>query len=115
MRVRRWVPGWCLSAGDRGFGQTNIRLNLASTRRQMRVAFLVGAIFALSVAAFAQTAGQITGQVTDTSDAIVVGATVTVTNSQTNVVRTITTNSAGDYTFSAIPPGVYNVKTEMPG
>ncbi len=43
------------------------------------------------------------------------GATVTVTNSQTNVARTTTTNSAGDYTFPAIPPGVYNVKAEMPG
>lgn len=72
-------------------------------------------MFVLSVAAFAQTAGQITGQVTDTSDAIVVGATVTVTNSRTNVVRTITTNSAGDYTFPTIPPGVYNVRAEMPG
>ena len=81
----------------------------------MRVAFFVGAMFVLSVAGFAQTAGQITGQVTDSSDAIVVGATVTVTNSQTNVARTTTTNSAGDYTFPAIPPGVYNVKAEMPG
>src|SRR6202140_3220429 len=81
----------------------------------MRIAFFVGAMFVLSVTGFAQTAGQITGQVTDASDAIVVGATVTVTNSQTNVARTITTNSAGDYTFPAIPPGVYNVKAEMQG
>src|ERR1700722_7619147 len=81
----------------------------------MRIAFFVGAMFVLSVAGFAQTAGQITGQVTDASDAIVVGAIVTVTTSQTNVARTTTTNSAGDYTFPAIPPGVYNVKAEMPG
>src|SRR5579862_9773087 len=81
----------------------------------MRIAFFVGAMFVLSVAGFAQTAGQITGQVTDASDAIVVGATVTLTNSQTNVARTTTTNGAGDYTFPAIPPGVYNVKAEMPG
>ena len=81
----------------------------------MRVAFFVGAMFVLSVAGFAQTAGQITGQVTDSSDAVVLGATVTVTNSQTNVARTTTTNSAGNYTFPAIPPGVYNVKAEMPG
>src|ERR1700686_5818244 len=81
----------------------------------MRIAFFVGAMFVLSVTGFAQTAGQITGQVTDASNAIVVGATVTVTNSQTNVARTTTTNSAGDYTFPAIPPGVYNVKAEMQG
>src|ERR1700688_1533419 len=81
----------------------------------MRIAFFVGATFVLSVAGFAQTAGQITGQVTDASDATVVGAIVTVTNSQTNVARKTTTNSAGDYTFPAIPPGVYNVKAEMQG
>src|SRR5579864_7458148 len=81
----------------------------------MRIAFFAGAMFILTVAGFAQTAGQITGQVTDSSDATVVGAKLTVTNSQTNVVRTTATNSAGDYTFPAVPPGVYNVKTEMPG
>src|ERR1700693_3059192 len=81
----------------------------------MRIAFFVGAMFVLSVAGFAQTAGQITGQVTDASDAIVVGATVTVTNPQTNVARTTTTNSAGNYTFPAIPPGIYNVKAETRG
>ena len=52
----------------------------------MRIAFFVGAMIVLSVAGFAQTVGQITGQVTDPSGAIVVGAKVTVTNSQTNVV-----------------------------
>ncbi len=31
----------------------------------MRIAFFVGVMFVLSVAGFAQTAGQITGQVTD--------------------------------------------------
>jgi len=81
----------------------------------MRIAFFFGAMFVLSVAGFAQTAGQITGQVTDASDATVVGAIVTVTNPQTNVARKTTTNSAGDYTFPAIPPGVYNVKAEMQG
>src|SRR5690242_9747226 len=81
----------------------------------MRIALFVGAMFALSVAGFAQTAGQITGQVTDSSDATVVGAIVTVTNSKTNVARTTKTNTAGDYTFPAIPPGGYNVKAAMPG
>ena len=81
----------------------------------MRIAVLAGAMFVLSIAGFAQTAGQITGQVTDSSDANIVGAVVTVINSQTNVARTTTTNSAGDYTFPAVPPGVYNVKAEMQG
>jgi Carboxypeptidase regulatory-like domain/TonB dependent receptor len=81
----------------------------------MRVLYIAAAMLALSFPGFAQTGGQVTGLVTDPSGSIVVGATVTVTNSQTNVGRTTTTNSAGDYTFPALQPGVYNVRAEMPG
>src|SRR6266851_9786926 len=72
-------------------------------------------MLALSFAGFAQTVGQVTGVVTDPSGSIVVGATVTITNSQTNATRTTTTNSAGNYAFPALQPGVYNVKAEMQG
>src|SRR5258708_15887379 len=72
-------------------------------------------MLALSFAGFAQTVGQVTGVVTDPSGSIVVGATVTITNSQTNATRTTTTNNAGDYAFPALLPGVYNVKAEMQG
>jgi Carboxypeptidase regulatory-like domain len=44
-----------------------------------------------------------------------VGATVTVTNSETNVARTTTTNGTGNYTVPALQPGIYNVKAEMQG
>src|SRR6266849_3886956 len=81
----------------------------------MRVIYIVGAMLALSFATFAQTVGQVTGLVTDPSGSIVVGATVTVINSQTNVARTTSTNSAGNYAFPALQPGVYNVKAEMQG
>jgi outer membrane receptor protein involved in Fe transport len=81
----------------------------------MRVIYIVGAMLALSFPGFAQTVGQVTGAVTDPSGSIVVGATVTVVNSQTNVGRSTTTNSAGNYAFPALQPGVYNVKAEMQG
>jgi hypothetical protein len=81
----------------------------------LRLAYAVGAILALSLSGFAQTVGQITGVVTDPSGSIVVGATVTITNSQTNVSRPTTTNNAGNYAFPALQPGVYNVKAEMHG
>src|SRR4029077_5246279 len=81
----------------------------------MRVTYVVSAILVLSLAGFAQTAGQVTGLVTDPSGSVVVGATVTITNSQTNVARTTTTNSAGNYAFPALQPGVYNVKAELRG
>src|SRR5260370_25492705 len=81
----------------------------------MRVTCLVGVVLALSISSFAQTVGQVTGLVTDPRGSIVVGATVTVINSQTNVARTTSTNSAGNYAFPALQPGVYNVKAEMQG
>jgi hypothetical protein len=81
----------------------------------MRVTYLVAAMLALSFSAYAQTVGQVTGVVTDPSGSVVVGATVIVTNSQTNVARTTNTNSAGNYTFAALQPGTYSVKAEMQG
>src|SRR5712691_9747412 len=62
-----------------------------------------------------QTFGEITGVVTDPGGGVVVGAAVTVTNPQTNLARTATTNGAGNYTFPSLLPGVYNVKAEMQG
>ena len=77
----------------------------------MHLAYTVGAIFALSLAGFAQTVGQVTGVVTDPSGSIVVGATVTITNSQTNVSRTTTTNGAGNYAFPALQPKIRPART----
>ncbi len=82
---------------------------------RLKLNWVLGAIFALSFPCFAQMVGQVTGEVTDPSGAIVAGATVSIINSQTNVARTTTTNSAGDYSFPALQPGIYNLKAEMQG
>ena len=64
---------------------------------------------------FGQTFGEITGVVTDSSGAVVVGASVTVANPETGVSRTAMTNTAGNYTFPSLLPGIYSVKAEMKG
>ena len=81
----------------------------------MRVTSVLGVLLALSFPSFAQTVGQVTGLVTDPNGSIIVGATVTITNSQTNLARTTATNSAGNYAFPSLNPGVYNLKAEMQG
>lgn len=53
--------------------------------------------------------GVITGTVTDPSGGAVPNATVTLTNSGTNVSQTQTTGSDGSYRFSLVPPGSYIV------
>lgn len=57
----------------------------------------------------------IRGTITDSSGAAVPGATVTITNLQTNLSRTLTTGSAGGYSFESIPPGEYKVEIEAKG
>lgn len=55
------------------------------------------------------------GTVTDSSGAIVPGASVTLTNTATGVKLTATTNDAGNYQFPDVPIGVYDVTAEQTG
>src|SRR5205807_2261631 len=57
----------------------------------------------------------IAGETRDTSGAVIPEAKITATNTGTNAQRTAVTNTAGEYAFPSLPPGVYNVKAEKPG
>ena len=61
---------------------------------------------------FAQTGGtgSITGIVSDTTGAVVNGATVTLTSKATNQMQTAATGDDGLYTFVLLQPGNYSVK-----
>ncbi|MCX6594649.1 MAG: TonB-dependent receptor [Acidobacteria bacterium] len=63
----------------------------------------------------AQTLGEITGEVRDTTGASVPGVTVNINNVATNAKRSSITNDAGIYSFPSLPPGVYNLKAEKQG
>src|SRR5690348_12130299 len=65
--------------------------------------------------AWAQETADVVGTVTDASGAVVPGATVTLTNLGTNVVRTTTTQGTGDYLFTLLQVGTYSVKVEAKG
>ncbi len=69
----------------------------------------------LSTPVLSQTFGEITGHVTDSSGASVPQATISLTNTATNAVRTAITTDAGDYSFPSVPPGTYDVKVEHSG
>ena len=77
----------------------------------------VGAILftVFAIAVQAQTQGDITGLVTDSSGAVIPGANVTVTNKATAAARKVTTNSEGLYAFPSLPPGLYELKIERDG
>jgi len=69
----------------------------------------------LSAMVFGQSGASLTGTVTDTSEAVLPGATVTVTNNDTGVVSRATANNAGIYNFPSLQVGPYNVVVEAPG
>jgi outer membrane receptor protein involved in Fe transport len=86
--------------------------------RAIRTLALV--IFSLALFAgtsgFAQTfRGTILGSVTDSSGAAVPGATVTVKNADTGLVRTVTTSDDGSYAAPELPIGNYSVSVEKAG
>jgi len=51
------------------------------------------------------TSGQFNGHVVDPAGAAVVGATVSLLDVETGLVRNTTTNNAGQYTFPLLAPG----------
>lgn len=69
-----------------------------------------------SVSAFAQeTRGTIVGHVLDEQGGAMPGVSVTITNVDTNVSATLTTNSTGYYQAPLLLPGNYRVTAELQG
>lgn len=71
-------------------------------------------LFALALSAAAQTATA-RGTIYDPSKAIITGVKVTIKNTDTGVERTTASNSAGEYLFTALLPGAYELKAEAAG
>src|SRR5262249_13243602 len=59
--------------------------------------------------------GSVVGNVKDPTEAVVAGATVTLTNVETKQSRQVTTTDAGTYDFPTIPTGAYDVKITREG
>lgn len=59
--------------------------------------------------------GTVSGEITDPSQAVVAGAQVSLIDQQKGYQFTTTSDSTGRYLFTAIPPGVYTVSTQVPG
>ena len=66
--------------------------------------------------ALAQTfTGRITGRVTDSQRAAVVGASATLRSIERNFERHTITNSQGEYAFELVPPGKFKIAIESSG
>jgi hypothetical protein len=62
-----------------------------------------------------ETTSAIVGQVRDTTDAVMAGATVTITNHETALKRIARTDDAGRFNFPQLKPGTYSVRAEAQG
>jgi hypothetical protein len=68
-----------------------------------------------SPAAAQVTSAVLQGVVTDSQGGVLPGVTVTVTNTETGLVREIVSDNAGFYRATALPPGPYALRAAMDG
>lgn len=78
---------------------------------------VVAAILLLSSICFSQSkeTGAIVGTVLDEENTPLPGVTVTLTGTTLMGQRTAITDADGTYRFPALPPGLYQIKAELPG
>lgn len=84
-----------------------------SSFRLLTCCLFIAALTAIS--AHAQFRASIQGTVTDPTGAIIPGATVTLTDLQTNQVLKATSNASGVYTFNALAPDHYLLVADRQG
>src|SRR4051812_6606100 len=80
----------------------------------MRKKLIVLAVL-LCAAVSGQNRGSISGEVTDTSGALVPAATVRVNAPAIGLMRETTTNDTGFFTVPTLPTGDYEIRVEMNG
>ena len=77
--------------------------------------FFIALFVAMGRTVRAQSLGTISGSVLDPSGSGIANAEVTVTNEKTNLVRSVRTNSKGEYSLSLLPPSIYTLNAEASG
>ena len=93
---------------------------LHTNRRRGLVILSLGLSLGLSLlplVSLAQTitTGDLTGTVKDSTDAVIIGATVNLKNWDTGETRSVTSNSTGGYRFTFLKPGTYQVSATSSG
>src|SRR5579863_4783210 len=101
----------CSKRSPRGAESAGLRGSPMRSLKILLVSLLLSVTFSWS-----QTGtSTIRGTVTDSQGLVVPGATLTLTNVQTNAVRTTRSNESGSYVFDLIPPAEYRIDVEAKG
>ena len=81
-----------------------------------KIAITVALLSAFSNAAFSQAVnGTLLGTISDATGATVPNAKITITESNTGITRSTTSNDSGNYIFPDLAPGTYTVSAELVG
>jgi hypothetical protein len=94
-------------------GKSRVHRTLRLARAIIGLALLIAA--SLGPSTHAQVSASISGFVSDPSGAAVPSANVTVTDTETGVSRTASSDGVGRYLIVALPVGLYEVKVSKPG
>ncbi len=90
--------------------------DMQARRSRLTQAALSASLVFSPLALHAQgTTATVSGTVTDPSGAVIPNAAVTLKNQASGDVRAGKSNGAGDFTFSAVPVGTYEVDIQSPG
>jgi hypothetical protein len=81
----------------------------------MQAKWVFGAIVCFGLPLVGQTGGEISGRVADPSGSAIPNSVITLTNTATNVTRQVESTLEGFYTFTSVPPGIYNLRSEHTG
>ena len=90
-------------------------MKLPSSRRLVLVCAAVVALSSLLLSQTTLSTGSIVGTVTDATGAVVSGAKVTITNTQTGQTSDLSTNTSGGYASGPLTPGTYKVQISQKG
>ncbi len=71
--------------------------------------------YCLQSVAYAQSTAQINGRITDQTGAVLPGVEVTVTQTETALVRNAVTDESGTYILTNLPVGPYRLEASLPG
>ena len=89
---------------------------MRARRSTLRLSLCLAVLFFVSSVGHAQIdRASISGTITDPSGAVVVGATVTATNTETGQVESVKTGADGAYTISLLHIGSYSVEASASG
>ena len=84
--------------------------------RGLVVAFAIAVLIAIFAApGYAQSTATFQGAVLDPQGSAVGGAKVTITNTATNLSRSVETDATGNFSIPALPPGNYKVEVSKAG